>query len=51
MFNELQEAKIDLETQKQMMMQLQQEKEEIVAVMHQAAVSLHFFRGMSSDKS
>ncbi|XP_076222323.1 uncharacterized protein LOC116427622 [Nomia melanderi] len=37
LFNELQEAKIQLETQKQMTMQLQQEKEEIVAVMHQAA--------------
>ncbi|XP_078036618.1 uncharacterized protein LOC144469824 [Augochlora pura] len=37
LFNELQEAKDELELQKQMVLELQQEKEEIVAVMHQAA--------------
>ncbi|XP_033334013.2 uncharacterized protein LOC117224908 isoform X1 [Megalopta genalis] len=37
LFNELQETKDELELQKQMVLELQQEKEEIVAVMHQAA--------------
>lgn len=51
MFNELQATRVELEMHKEMMLQLQQEKEEIVAVMHQAAVSLHYFRDMSSSKS
>ncbi|CAK9823619.1 hypothetical protein ANTRET_LOCUS1923 [Anthophora retusa] len=37
LFNELKAARDELEMQKQMMEKLQQEKEEIVAVMHQAA--------------
>ncbi|XP_076294328.1 uncharacterized protein LOC143215777 [Lasioglossum baleicum] len=37
LFNELQETKEELEMHKQMVLELQQEKEEIVAVMHQAA--------------
>lgn len=51
LFNELQATRNELEAQRQMMLQLQQEKEEIIAVMHQAAVSLHYFRDMSSYKS
>lgn len=51
LYNELEEARKELKNQAQMMLQLQQEKEEIVAVMHQAAVSLHYFRDMSSYKS
>lgn len=51
LFNELQATRVELEMHKEMMLQLQQEKEEIVAVMHQAAVSLHYFRDMSSSKS
>ncbi|XP_054012429.1 myosin heavy chain, clone 203 [Hylaeus anthracinus] len=37
LFNELQAARAEVEMQKEMLAQLQQEKEEIVAVMHQAA--------------
>nr|XP_034181094.1 putative leucine-rich repeat-containing protein DDB_G0290503 isoform X2 [Osmia lignaria] len=37
LYNELEEARKELKDQTQMMRQLQQEKEEIVAVMHQAA--------------
>ncbi|CAL7938662.1 unnamed protein product [Xylocopa violacea] len=37
LFNELKAAREELEAQRQVMQQLQQEKEEIVAVMHQAA--------------
>ena len=51
LFNELQTTKNELEAQKQMNLKLQEEKEEIIAVMHQAAVSLHYFRDMSSYKS
>ncbi|XP_076249424.1 uncharacterized protein LOC143188839 [Calliopsis andreniformis] len=37
LFNELQETREELKMQKEIVLQLQQEKEEIVAVMHQAA--------------
>ncbi|XP_060829007.1 golgin subfamily A member 6-like protein 24 isoform X2 [Bombus pascuorum] len=37
LFSELQATRNELEAQRQMMLQLQQEKEEIIAVMHQAA--------------
>ncbi|XP_076645062.1 uncharacterized protein LOC143354683 [Halictus rubicundus] len=37
LFNELQETKEELEIHKQLVLELQQEKDEIVAVMHQAA--------------
>nr|XP_012144104.1 PREDICTED: myosin heavy chain, clone 203-like [Megachile rotundata] len=37
LFKELEETRKELMTQREMMLQLQQEKEEIVAVMHQAA--------------
>ena len=51
LFNELQATKNELEAERQMNSKLQEEKEEIIAVMHQAAVSLHYFRDMSSYKS
>ncbi|XP_076167310.1 uncharacterized protein LOC143146683 [Ptiloglossa arizonensis] len=37
LYNELQAAKAELKTQKELILQLQQEKQEIVALMHQAA--------------
>lgn len=51
LYNELQAAKAELKTQKELILQLQQEKQEIVALMHQAAVSLHYFRDGSSSKT
>lgn len=48
LYNDLMAARAELERQKETIEQLEEEKREIVAVMHQAAVSLHYFRKLRS---
>jgi len=51
LYNDLMAARAELERQKEKIEQLEGEKQEIVAVMHQAAVSLHYFRDFCSYKN
>lgn len=51
LYNDLMAARADLERQREKIEQLEKEKQEIVAVMHQAAVSLHYFRNLCSYKN
>lgn len=44
-------ARAELERQREKIEQLEKEKQEIVAVMHQAAVSLHYFRNLCLYKN
>lgn len=51
LYNDLKATRAELEKHKQKIEQLEREKQEIVAVMHQAAVSLHYFRNLCSYKN
>ncbi|XP_011346726.2 myosin-16 isoform X1 [Ooceraea biroi] len=50
LYNDLMAARAELERQKETIEQLEKEKREIVDVMHQAAVSSHYFRKLHSYK-
>lgn len=51
LYNDLKAVRAELEKQQRRIEQLEMEKQEIVAVMHQAAVSLHYFRELCLYKN